>query len=256
MTRDAGRRAERLAVDAYRSALGEGVLELDGATALRVPQAPTSPMLNRIVELGVHTPATERQLDAAIEAMAGLRFYVSLSPDAQPHELAGWLRARGFEPGWGWMQFRRGVEEAPEPETRLELVEVDREGVEDFAQVVRVAYELEPEVERTIGHTVGLAGWSCWVAYAGDEPAGAAALFVHDGAGYLGYAGTLPEHRGKGAQGTLLAARIRRARELGCDAVFTETGELHDNRPSDSYRNILRAGFEALYVVPNWISPA
>jgi len=253
--RDAGRRAERLGVDAYRSALGEGVLELDGATALRVPQAPSSPMLNRIVELGVDESATESQLDAAIEAMAGLRFYVSVSPDAKPRELAEWLVARGFEPGWGWMQFRRGVDDVPAPETPLELVEIGREDVDDFARVVRVAYGLEAEVEAAIGHVVGVTGWSCWLAYAGDEPAGAAALYVDDGAGYLGYAGTLPEHRGKGAQGALLATRIRRARELGCDAVYTETGERVADRPSDSYRNIVRAGFEELYVVPNWISP-
>ena len=40
----------------------------------------------------------------------------------------------------------------------------------------------------------------------------------------------------------LLAARIKHAREAGCDIVVTETGELRDDRPSNSYRNILRAG--------------
>ena len=49
--------------------------------------------------------------------------------------------------------------------------------------------------------------------------------------------------------------RIDRARELGCEAVFTETGELRPDRPSSSYRNILRSGFAELYVVPNWLSP-
>ena len=44
--------------------------------------------------------------------------------------------------------------------------------------------------------------------------------------------------------------------ELGCNAVFTETGEQLPDRPSSSYRNIVRAGFEELYVLPNWLSPA
>ena len=98
-------------------------------------------------------------------------------------------------------------------------------------------------------------GWTCWLALADGEPAAAAGLFVGEGAGYLGFAGTLTEHRGKGAQSALLETRIRRARELGCDAVYTETGELVPDRPSASYRNILRFGFEELYVLPNWLSP-
>lgn len=248
-------RAERLSVAAYRSALADGVVELDGATALRVPAAPESPMLNRIVELGVHGPATEAQLDAAIETMAGCRFYVTVSPDAQPPDIPDWLGARGFRPGWGWMQFRRGLDDVPDPDTSLELVEIGRNRAPDFARVVRIAYGLPAAADPAIGAVIGLPGWTCWLAYAGNEPAAAAALFLDEGAGYFGYAGTLPEHRGKGAQGALLAARILRARELGCDAVYTETGELRADRPSASYRNILRSGFEELYVVSNWLSP-
>ena len=74
------------------------------------------------------------------------------------------------------------------------------------------------------------------------RPAAAAGVFLAEGVGYLGFAATLPEHRGKGGQNALLAARIRHAREAGCDVVVTETGERRDDRPSSSYRNILRAG--------------
>ena len=57
-------------------------------------------------------------------------------------------------------------------------------------------------------------GWDCWLALDGDEPAAAAGLFVAEGVGYLGFAATLPEHRGKGGQNALLAARIdQRARQ-------------------------------------------
>ncbi len=248
--------AERLAIAAARTAMAADVVELDGALALRVPEAPGSPMLNRVVGLGLEREATEEQLDAATEAMAGLRHYVTLSPSAQPAEIATWLTARGYGHGWGWMQFRRGVESVPDGRTDLELVEIGPGGASDFARVVREAYDLQPEVESVIRGAVGRDGWTCWLAYAGDEPAAAAALFVDDGAGYLGFAGTAAAHRGRGAQGALLAARIRRARDLGCRAVYTETGERRPDRPSNSYRNILRAGFEELYVVANWISPA
>lgn len=248
-------RGEHLSLSAYRNAFPEGVLELDGATALRVPPASGTPMLNRIVGLGLERPATEDQLDAAIAAMDGLRFYVSVSPAARPAEIPDWLRARGFEPGWGWMQFQRGVEDAPRAATALDVVEIGPERGPAFGSIVRAAYGLPLETEPIIASTPGREGWTCWLALADGEPAGAAALFVDGDAGYLGYAGTVTAHRGKGAQNALLTIRIERARELGCDTLFTETGSLLPDRPSASYRNILRAGFEELYVVANWLSP-
>jgi hypothetical protein len=39
------------------------------------------------------------------------------------------------------------------------------------------------------------------------------------------------EHRRKGAQGAILAARIRAAGEAGLDALATETGERIPDRP-------------------------
>ena len=62
-------------------------------------------------------------------------------------------------------------------------------------------------------------------------------------------AGTVPEHRGKGGQGALFAARIERALAAGCTTLVTETGELRAGSPSSSYRNIRRYGFEERFVV-------
>ena len=64
----------------------------------------------------------------------------------------------------------------------------------------------------------------------------------------------MPEQRGKGGQGALLAARIEAAAEAGCEVVVTETGEPVDGQPNGSYRNIVRAGFEPQYVRPNYLS--
>ena len=69
---------------------------------------------------------------------------------------------------------------------------------------------------------------------------------------WLGIAATVPGFRRRGAQTALLAARIRRASELGCTLLVTETGEAVDGRPAGSYRNILRAGFEPRYLRPNY----
>ena len=245
-------RGERIGLEASRAF--STAIEAGGATVLRVPAAPGSPMLNRIVGLGVDRPATESDVDEALAAMGrGRTFYVAVAEGARPAELPVWLGARRLTPGWGWMVFRRGLEDPPVAQTALRLVEVvTAHQRAAFARVVRVSYDLPREVEPFIA-TAADGGWQCWIALDGEEPAGAAALFVADGAAYLGLAGTLPEHRGKGAQNALLATRIRRAAELGCDVVITETGERREGRPSNSYRNILRAGFTEIGVTANWI---
>ena len=228
--------------------------EAGGASVLRVPEAPSSPMVNRIVGLGVESPATEAHVDAALAAMgAGVTFYVAVAPGARPAELPEWLRARGLEPGWGWMAFRRDVGPLAPRATSLRLAEVYTAAhAHAFGRVVRVSYELPEAVEPRLAR-LHETGWRCWVAFDGDEPAGAGALFTAERVAYLGFAGTLPAHRGKGAQGALLAARLQAAEQLGCDVVVTETGERRGDRPSNSYRNILRAGFREVAVTANWL---
>jgi GNAT superfamily N-acetyltransferase len=225
-----------------------------GATVLRVPEAPESAMLNRVIGLGVDAPATEGDVDEALAAMgAGVTFYVAVAPRAQPAELSDWLRARGLEPGWGWMSFRRDVRPPAPAATTLRVVEADTAAhAEAFARVVRVSFELPEAVEPRFARLRDT-GWRCWVALDGEEPAGAGALFMAEKVAYLSFGATLPAHRGKGAQSALLAARIHHAAELGCDIAITETGERRDDRPSSSYRNILRAGFTEDAVTAHWL---
>jgi GNAT superfamily N-acetyltransferase len=246
-------REAAIAIAAYRC-LYPGAVELEGATVLRTEAAPASPMVNQILGLGLERPATEEQVDGALAAMGeDVTCYVAVSAGARPPELPDWLAARGLEPGWGWMWFRRGVEPL-HARTSLRLVPVGDGEAAEFGRVVATGYGLPPEAAAFVSraHEVG---WDCWLALDGDEPAGAAGLFVQRGVGYLGFAATLPEHRGKGGQAALLARRIEHARELGCELVVTETGERRDDLPSSSYRNILRAGFQEAGVRANWLRP-
>jgi len=248
-------REARVSLAAYRC-LYPAVVKLGGVTVLRADAAPESPMLNRIVGLGADEPATQDALDAALAAIGDdVSCYVSLGPDARPAELVDWLDERGLEPGWGWMSFRRGLDDIPEPSTSLRLVRVGPAEAEAFGHIAATGYGL-PEAAAAWAAGAYRAGWDCWLALDGDEPAAAAGVFVSEGAGYLGFAATLPEHRGKGGQNALLARRIRHAREIGCDVLVTETGERRDDLPSSSYRNILRAGFTEVTVMANWLRQA
>ncbi|MEO5633170.1 GNAT family N-acetyltransferase [Gaiella sp.] len=249
------KREGRVSLAAYRCLYPEAVI-LGGVTVLRADAAPTSPMLNQIVGLGVDAPATEDALDAALATIGDdVSCYVAVAAEARPPELVDWLLARSLEPGWGWMSFRRGLEEIPERPTQLTLVRVGPVEAEAFGRIVATGYGL-PDAAAAWASRAHELGWDCWLAADGDEPAAAAGLYASEGVGYLGFAATLPEHRGKGGQSALLAERIRHARAIGCDVVVTETGERRDDRPSNSYRNILRAGFTEVTVRANWLRPA
>jgi len=105
-----------------------------------------------------------------------------------------------------------------------------------------------------LGSVAGTPGFRAFLAWADGEPAGTGALFVGERIGWLGLAATVPEHRRKGAQGALLAARLRAAAAAGIGELTTETGERLAYRPSNSYRNLLRFGFEEQYVRANYLS--
>jgi hypothetical protein len=251
---------ERAELDAMRDlyvAL-DSSCEVGDAVCGVVQRLPESTMLNRALGVGLDAPATEEQLDEIVAAFAGRGCVcaVAVAPEAQPAELPAWLRARGFEPGYAWMKFSRRVGDPPTVETDLRVQEIGPEHADSFGRVVVAAYGMPTDLVSVSSVVVGRPGWHCFVAFAGDEPAGVAALHAGDGLGWLGFAGTVPELRGRGAQNALLAARTARAEELGLEQLVTETGARQPDRPSNSYRNILRNGFEEAYLRPNYIRAA
>ncbi|HEY7691450.1 MAG TPA: GNAT family N-acetyltransferase [Gaiellaceae bacterium] len=220
------------------------IAEIGGAVCLAMRRLPGR-MFNRVLGL-----AALDDLDEIAAFYGDGEWWVSDS-----HELGRELEERGFARDYGWMKFSRGVGPR-EARSELAVVPVDAARAGDFGTVVAGGYLLPDWSESFAANVVGRPGWSCYVAYDGDRPAGAGALFVDGTVGWLGFGATLPEYRGRGAQSALLAARIEDARRQGCRTVVTETGELEDDRPSNSYRNILRAGFREAGVRPNYRAPA
>jgi len=79
------------------------------------------------------------------------------------------------------------------------------------------------------------------------KPMATGSLGIHEGVALLAGASTLPDHRGRGAQRALLAARLSVARERGCDLAMmaAEPG-------STSQRNAERNGFAVAYTRMKW----
>src|SRR5580765_2810881 len=207
------------------------IAELGGATCTLLPGLGAR-IFNRVLGLSSIEP-----LDEIAAFFGDEPWWVSDS-----HGLGPELEERGFERDYSWMKFSRGTgPRQAQSDLTVERVAEDRAG--DFAGVVVGGFGMPDWCLPLAVNLVGRPGWSCYVAYDGSEPAGAGALYVHEGVGWLGLGATLPQLRGRGAQSALLAARIEDARRQGCREVTTETGELEDDKPSNSYRNIVRAGF-------------
>ncbi len=87
---------------------GLALREIGGATCLALAACPELLLLNRAMGLGLDAPATEERLDEIVRfyTSSGVPWMVPLDPGARPPELAAWLEARGFAPGYAWMKFR------------------------------------------------------------------------------------------------------------------------------------------------------
>lgn len=246
-------------VDLYDAAgtdLGARVETIGGATCLALAAAPGSAMFNRALGLGLERPSTEEDVEEIVRFYRelGVEWCAAVAPQAQPAKIASWLDTRGFVPGYAWAKFRRGPGRPPEAAGELRVERVDGYKADTFAEVFIRGYGAPEQMLGWLAQLPEREGWDCFVAYDGAVPAATGALYVTKGLGWLGVAATLPEHRRRGAQRALLSARIRAATAAGCEVVVTETGELVEGKPSSSYRNILRAGFEPDYVRQNYVS--
>lgn len=211
---------------------------------------------NRVVGLGVQEPATERLLDDVITSLqkAGNKHYtVQLCPSAQPRQLADWLTARGFVRGSNWAKVYRDSRATPRIHTDLRIDAIGPDRANAFSEVIISVFKMPTELHPLMRGPVGKPGWRHYLAYDGDQPISAAAMYIKDGIGWLGFGGTLGTHRRRGAQGALMVRRIQDGIMQGCKWFVTEATEDTPEAPNPSYHNMLRAGFSLAYLRPNYI---
>ena len=211
--------------------------------------------INRVIGLGISEPASDDALDEIADVYGPVRHSIALAPGARPAGIAAMLRERGYEPAHAWVKFSRPAAEPPAPATGLRVERIGSDRAEEFTTVLAAGFEIPHAVTAMLAHLPGRPGWSWYLAHDGGAPVACGALFVRGRHGWLGQAATLPAHRRRGAQSALIAIRIAAAGAAGAEVVVTETGEIVDDRPTISYRNILRAGFAPVYLRPNYVSP-
>ena len=218
----------------------------------------SSVVANRVIGLGLSAPATEEELDRIVEryATAGVgRYFVHLHPDAAPAEIEAWLGDRGLAPARAWMKFRRGREMPPAVATDLEIRPAGPGDAAAFGRIEADAFDVGTIAAPWLARLVGRPDWHIYMSFADGEPAGAGALFVRDGVGWLDWGATAPAFRGRRGQSALLRRRIVDALDLGCRLLATETGEEVPGEPQISYHNILKMGFAPAYARANFALP-
>ena len=234
--------------------IGLQAFEAGGALVSVVGGDP-SIVLNRTSGLGVSAPVTAddvRRIRATYSAAGVGRHFVQVHPEAGLTGLARWLEEAGYRPQRRWMKFIRGRQPIALPETALQIREIGPEHATDFGRIVAEGFDLSELGAELVGSLAGRRGWRLFMAFADDRPAATGALFVQGRTAWLDWGSTTRAHRRKGAQAALLARRVAVALELGCEAMFTTTGEWVEGDPQHSYKNIQRTGFEELYLSCNY----
>lgn len=229
----------------------------EGAVLLLMPQVDYL-TFNRVVGLGLEKPVTEAQLDgilARYRAAGAPRFFVPLSPAAEPAEARDWLLARGLTRYNRWAKLEREAEASvPEVRTDARIEEVGPERGADVGRVLREGFQVPLEdLEPWMAALVGRKDWRHYLAFDGSEPVGTASLYVKGEWAALGFAATLPQARGRGVQSALIARRIEDAKAMGCRWLSLETAEDKPEKPAPSFHNVTRLGFRMAYFRDNYL---
>ena len=230
-------------------------IESDGALCLLAP-AVDLVIFNRVLGLGLTAPATRTRIEPLVDRYRseGVKnFAIQLSPEAGPEELPAWLELERLQVRDAWTKFYRPLERPQWARSDLRVEWINRPLAATFADVACAGFGLPASLSAIFDGPIGLSGWRHYLAYEGDTPVAAAALFVRGFTGWLGMAATLPAYRGRGAQGVLTARRILDAAKMGCRYVVAETAQELPEKPNPSYHNMVRAGFQVAYHRPNYM---
>jgi GNAT superfamily N-acetyltransferase len=219
-----------------------------------------APMLNMVLG-AAELDDDDGSLAAAIDwaRARGVSPMVPITPGLPGSEaVEGRLAAQSWEGGYAWMKF---VRDAHPPRFQVaadvEVVEVEADSPEPFGMIAATGFGMPAWAAAFFAGLPGREGWRCYVARVDGEAGACGAMLIEGDVAEFGIGATLEPARRRGCQLALLSRRIEDAAAAGCRTLFVETGERVPDRPSASYRNILRAGFEEAYLRPNWrASPA
>lgn len=184
------------------------------------------------------------------------RFVIHWPPAARPANASDWFAERGFRAGHPMAKMFRLTSAGFATQLGVSGVDIVESGARDgalFGVIAAVGNEAPPFMAPGFNSTIGEVGWRHYFAMDGGRPVAAAAMRIGGDVAWCGFAGTMPDHRRRGAQSALLMRRVRDAAAAGCTWVTCETMADAAERPSPSFRNMTRLGFEVAYLRTNQV---
>lgn len=249
--------------DFYRNAglqlqkkLGLNVLTIEDAICMAASGMDIL-AFNRAIGAGLTTPMNKDHLDEIIDFYrfcSSTRFFLQLTPEIITSRVWSLLETSGFRFYNNWCKYYKELKKyEPVPETDLKVALVKPDQVHLFAHIMKTSFGIEYDIDNLMASTWGKRDWHYYFAMDGDKPVAAASMCIRSGHAMLTLGATLPEARNRGAQSLLIATRTNDAIELGARYISTETAVDTPEKPSPSSRNMKSAGFELLYLRPNFI---
>jgi ribosomal protein S18 acetylase RimI-like enzyme len=194
----------------------------------------------------------ERGRDLGVPALGML-----LQPRVVPDDWAATAERLGLVQGTMFVKCF-GPAEPRAVRTDLTITRLTPDHAPDFVRIMATGFGFEPSP----GAHAMFAGsqffdgdWATYGAWDRDTLVGVARMVVvaqTESVALFG-AATLPEGRNRGAQGALLDARIREARDRGVRYASAETWLENDENPNPSQHNMRRAGLTEVHTRPSWV---
>ena len=244
---EAGEGEGWLAITQHAPPAREHIMERHGSIYFTLARKNNHSHFNRVFGLGLGEPASKANVDQYISRFnsAGVaNFAVQIIPAAEPAALPAWLESWGLRPREvSALVYRRPDAQVSVP-TALSIRRVEPEQAAAFAQIVMAVFGASPDYLGMFMQMVGLPDSHHYMAWDGDQPVATGSLLVKDGIGWLVAGATASSHRQRGAQGAIMAQRIRMGAALGCEWLVTDTELAGPDQPNSSLRNMLRTGFQ------------
>lgn len=138
------------------------------------------------------------------------------------------------------------------PGLRVGLVEPHQ--AREWAAVMMETFEFSaPGMTEIAEACVGKPQWQQYAVWEGTKIVAVGSIFVNGDCADMFGGATLADWRRRGAQSSLLAARVRAAQAAGCRWLVAEAVPEGPGEHNPSLHNMLGVGFERLYERTSWV---